>query len=152
MFCVKCGTEYEGKFCPNCGEPAPKKRFCPKCGAEIMDPKVTTCDKCGAYVPPMEEKKIDKPEKSEQPTIVIHNDNTNVNNNVNHVNAMLAAHAKNKWIAFFLCMFLGFFGAHKFYEGKIGMGVLYLLTFGLFGFGWIIDTIALLFKPNPYYV
>ena len=49
-------------------------------------------------------------------------------------------------------MFLGFFGAHKFYEGKIGMGVLYLLTFGLFGFGWIIDTIALLFKPNPYYV
>lgn len=152
MFCVKCGTEYEGKFCPNCGEPAPKKRFCPKCGAEIMDPKVTTCDKCGAYVPLMEEKKSDKPEKSEQPTIVIHNDNTNVNNNVNQVNAMLAAHAKNKWIAFFLCMFLGFFGAHKFYEGKIGMGVLYLLTFGLFGFGWIIDTIALLFKPNPYYV
>ena len=117
-----------------------------------MDPKVTTCDKCGAYVPPMEEKKSDKPEKSEQPTIVIHNDNTNVNNNVNQVNAMLAAHAKNKWIAFFLSMFLGFFGAHKFYEGKIGMGVLYLLTFGLFGFGWIIDTIALLFKPNPYYV
>jgi len=28
----------------------------------------------------------------------------------------------------------------------------YLFTFGLFGFGWMIDTIVLLFKPNPYYV
>ena len=32
------------------------------------------------------------------------------------------------------------------------MGVLYLFTFGLFGFGVIIDFISLLFKPNPYYV
>ena len=26
-------------------------------------------------------------------------------------------------------------GAHKFYEGKIGMGVLYIFTGGLFGIG-----------------
>ena len=50
---------------------------------------------------------------------------------------------KNKWIAFLLCLFLGFFGAHKFYEGKSGLGILYLLTFGLFGIGWIVDTIIL---------
>lgn len=153
MFCVKCGAEYEGKFCPNCGEPAPQKRFCPKCGAEITDPKQTTCDKCGTYVPIVEEeKKSKKEEPAAQPTIVIHNDNTNVNNNVNNLNAVLAHHAKNKWVAFCLCLFLGFFGAHKFYEGKIGMGVLYLLTFGLLGIGWIVDCIILLFKPNPYYV
>ena len=40
-----------------------------------------------------------------------------------------------------LCLFLGWAGAHKFYVGKMGMGILYLLTLGLFGFGWIIDTI-----------
>ncbi len=102
-----------------------------------------------AYVE--EEKKSDA-EPTAQPTIVIHNDNTNVNNNVTQVNALLASHAKNKWLAFCLCLFLGFLGAHKFYEGKIGMGVVYLLTFGIFGIGWIVDCIALLLKPNPYYV
>ena len=40
-----------------------------------------------------------------------------------------------------LCLFLGWLGAHKFYAGNTGMGILYLLTFGLFGFGWIIDII-----------
>ena len=40
----------------------------------------------------------------------------------------------------------------KFYEGKIGMGILYLFTAGFFGIGVLIDFITLLFKPNPYYV
>ena len=99
-----------------------------------------------------EEPKPKKEEPAAQPTIVIHNDNTNVNNNVNTVTTVVAGKPKNKWVAFLLCLFLGFFGAHKFYEGKIGMGVLYLLTLGLFGFGWIIDCVALLLKPDPYYV
>ena len=58
----------------------------------------------------------------------------------------------SKWVAFFLCFFLGYLGAHKFYEGKNGMGILYLFTIGLFGIGWLIDTFSLLFKPDPYYV
>lgn len=67
-------------------------------------------------------------------------------------NAMYGGRAKNKWIAFLLCFFLGFIGAHKFYEGRVGQGILYLLTVGLFGIGWLLDTIILLCKPNPYYV
>lgn len=67
-------------------------------------------------------------------------------------NAPVYKQAKNKWIAFLLCLFLGFAGGHKFYEGRIGAGILYLFTAGLFGIGWLFDTIALLLKPNPYYV
>ena len=63
-----------------------------------------------------------------------------------------AGHAKNKWLALFLCIFFGYFGAHKFYEGKIFTGILYIFTVGLFGFGWFFDSIRLLFKSNPYYV
>jgi len=55
-------------------------------------------------------------------------------------------------VALLLCVFLGFLGAHKFYEGKIGMGIIYILTGGLFLIGVIIDFIVLLFKPITYYV
>ena len=58
----------------------------------------------------------------------------------------------NKWVSFFLCFFLGGFGAHRFYEGKIGTGILYLFTIGIFGIGWIVDLIIILTKPNPYYI
>lgn len=66
--------------------------------------------------------------------------------------APLRRQPKNKWVAFLLCLFLGFFGGHKFYEGRVGLGILYLFTAGLFGIGWLIDTLVLLFKSNPYYV
>jgi TM2 domain-containing membrane protein YozV len=59
--------------------------------------------------------------------------------------------AKSKWVAFFLCLFLGVLGIHKFYEGRVLLGILYLCTVGLFGVGVIIDLIVLFFKPNPYY-
>lgn len=53
---------------------------------------------------------------------------------------------KNKWIKFILCLFFGYLGAHKFYEGKVGLGILYLLTCGLFGIGWFVDLILILIK------
>lgn len=40
----------------------------------------------------------------------------------------------------FVTIFLGFLGIHKFMDHKNKMGVLYLFTLGLFGFGWIYDS------------
>ena len=58
---------------------------------------------------------------------------------------------KSNWVAFFLCLFFGVLGAHKFYEGKILFGVIYILTAGFCGIGVVVDLIILLLKPNPYY-
>lgn len=48
------------------------------------------------------------------------------------------------WTDFFICLFLGPLGVHKFRERKIGIGILYLCTFGLCGIGWIYDTVKYL--------
>lgn len=58
---------------------------------------------------------------------------------------------KSKKTALLLCIFLGYFGVHQFYVGKIGKGLLYLFTGGLFGIGWIVDIIKILmgsFRDN----
>lgn len=47
----------------------------------------------------------------------------------------------NEKIDLILCIFLGWCGVHKFYEGDIKAGLIYLFTFGLFGIGWIVDFI-----------
>ncbi len=96
--------------------------------------------------------KVDKTAQAQQPQIVINNANTNsnVNTNTNVVGGM--GKPRNKWVALCLCIFLGGIGAHKFYDGKIGMGILYIFTGGLFLIGIIIDIISILTRPNPYYV
>ena len=47
----------------------------------------------------------------------------------------------NGWGKVILIFFTGWFGVHKFVEGKVGMGILYLCTMGLFGIGWLIDLV-----------
>ncbi len=50
---------------------------------------------------------------------------------------------RSKIAALLLCIFLGELGVHYFYVGRIGMGILYLLTLGLFGIGWLVDIIRI---------
>lgn len=57
--------------------------------------------------------------------------------------APVVASNKNKRVTLALCVFLGFFGAHRFYVGKVGTGVLYIFTVGGLGFGWIIDMVMI---------
>ena len=126
--------------------PAYETIFCNTCGSKIAKSAIQ-CPHCGAPVYQNQQQQQQQPQQ-----IVINNTNTNANANMNINGAVRGINPKNKWTAFLLCLFLGYFGAHKFYEGKIALGIVYIFTFGLFGIGWIIDLIALLFKPNPYFV
>lgn len=42
-------------------------------------------------------------------------------------------------VAWLLLVFLGLFGIHRMYMGKWFTGIIYLLTFGIFGLGYIYD-------------
>lgn len=114
-------------------------KFCKHCGSRIPVDAVI-CTACG--------RQVEQVQNNAQPNIVINNSNANVNTNT--VGGF--GRAKNKWVALVLCLLLGFVGGHKFYEGKVGMGILYIFTGGLFTIGVLIDLIVILTKPNPYYV
>jgi hypothetical protein len=45
----------------------------------------------------------------------------------------------NYWTVLFLCIFFGFLGVHRFKVGRTPSGALMLVTFGGFGFWWLID-------------
>ncbi len=133
--------------------------ICQHCGANITEDMVF-CEYCGCQLkfsqpisspPPSQPPPSIQPNPSQQ--IVINNYYNNAPERT-YVQTTVAPNSKpkDKWVAFMLCLCLGYLGAHKFYEGNAGTGVLYFLTFGLFGFGWIIDIFIILSKPNPYYV
>lgn len=48
---------------------------------------------------------------------------------------------KNTTVYFLLTFFLGFLGVHRFYRKQYGIGILYLLTCGIGGIGWICDIV-----------
>lgn len=47
-------------------------------------------------------------------------------------------------VTLLLCFFLGVLGVHRFYVGKIGTGILQLITFGGLGFWVMVDLVIIL--------
>lgn len=114
--------------CKSCGARTRlNQRFCEYCGAELETPAPVQVQH--VYHPP-------------QPIVV-----NVINSNENYVGHRVADDYpyKSKWIAFFLCIFLGYLGVHRFYVGKVGTGLIYLLTGGFFAIGWVLDALRILF-------
>lgn len=156
MFCDQCGTQVNSRFCPQCGHEIGRPVVMPPSDqtmpgsarpAPPPPPAVVSAPppQAGAVYPqtPYPQQVPYPPQQVvyQQPPVVIYN-----------TPVVATGRPKDKWVAFILCFFLGVFGGHKFYEGKAGMGVLYIFTAGLCGIGWLVDLIVLLTKPNPYYV
>jgi TM2 domain-containing membrane protein YozV len=92
-----------------------------------------------------------KAEELEKNPVIINNNNNN-NNSMQQQQQQQEAIVKaqptknkhlNKITAIILCIFLGYFGIHRFYLGYPILGVLYLLTGALCGIGVIVDLILL---------
>jgi len=73
-------------------------------------------------------------------------------------NSCIEEPPKSKGKVLLLAVLLGWLGVHRYYMGFYVTGVFYTLSWGLFGIGWVIDVIRILFwstiseKEQPYYV
>lgn len=105
--------------------------YCQKCGKEIDDEAIV-CPHCGVATKNMH---------SQEPAQVVIN-NTNTNTNANSVGGPLVS-PKSKTVALILCILFGYLGFHRFYVGKTGTGIIWLVTFGLCGIGWIVDIVMI---------
>ncbi|MCI7146448.1 MAG: TM2 domain-containing protein [Clostridiales bacterium] len=104
---------------------------CPACGAMLIDGE---CEYCGF-------KKAVAKAPDAQYSPVAEMPNVRVYGNVK-------ISPKDWLITLLLAIFLGWLGVHKFYEGKIGMGIVYLLTCGVFCIGWVIDIVKILLNKE----
>jgi TM2 domain-containing membrane protein YozV len=57
---------------------------------------------------------------------------------------------KRTSVAYLLWLLFGPFGAYRFYLGQRGWGVFYILTFGVFLTGWVIDLFMIPAYVNAY--
>lgn len=121
---------------------------CELCGGQIevySDRKTGRCVKCGTKVIINK----DKYKRCENCNHLILKEAlvcTNCGKEVENKNIKVKRKMKEKWIMFFLCLFGGIFGLHKFYKGQILWGIIYFFTLGIFLLGWAFDLIYILFS------
>lgn len=117
--------------CPNCGAPREAgDQICFYCGSSFDDVKPAA-------------------DADQRPVVHVHyHQETSQPQQPGRVERVYvpqrAQSSRNRLAALIMCIFFGGLGIHKFYLGKVGMGLLYLFTGGLFGIGWFIDVVLLL--------
>ena len=146
-FCINCGKELldSFEFCPECGKKIGSEGTEPYGTKEPFDNftgKTKICSKCGEAMPDDSFYCLNCGNAFPEQDIEFETIKRRLN--------MQTGTWRNKWIALLLCVHFGWLGVHRFYEGKVFTGLLYLCTLGFLGIGWIVDIVRLAKKPNPY--
>ena len=136
--CTKCGAQYT----------ADAQKICINCRNKIIGSN-TFCGVCGSSIIPQQIPQQSQPVYVQQPTQHQMPQQNQIPQVINvHVAAPQATAPsisnKSRGIALVLCILLGFFGAHLFYVGKSGRGVLYFFTAGLFFIGIVLNFFSIL--------
>ena len=147
--CPKCGTQCMDRMCPICGTATESKvteklKKCIRCGTMHS---ATVCPNCG-YI----ENSYEEPIERVEGEVIMDDKYTNYGGGQQRREIMQSrprgyiVHYKprSKKTSMLLCILGGVVGLHKFYEGKIGMGILYACTGGLGGVGVIVDLIRMI--------
>jgi ribosomal protein L37E len=92
---------------------AMRPRYCPRCGHQLAAVE-RYCSQCAFPIAP-DERLYDK----------------------------LDASPQSRLVALVLCVLLGYLGVHRFYVGRVASGIIWFLTGGLLGIGYIIDIISI---------
>lgn len=115
--CVGCGKF----FCKECLQEIKGKYYCKKCTDEVFDATA---------------KKIESLENKQQPMVFMNaggggggssSSSSSSSAAVGAAPVMLKRNNRSKGVAALLAFFLGWIGIHKFYLGKGGQGLLYLI-------------------------
>lgn len=110
------------------------EKTCLTCGA-VMDKDAAYCPKCGT------KQELGNTFAETQYS----QDNHNTTRNNNNTSSESVGGINAKWIAtLLLCIFLGNLGVHRFYNHKIGTGILMLITLGGFGIWTLIDLVLII--------
>ena len=101
------------------------ENVCPQCGAPL-DPGVTECRFCGEKLAAQQASQVVQmqPQSTVQPQVIIQQA---APQQVYLTGINPSWPIKSKVAAGLLAIFLGGIGIHKFYLGKVGMGILYLV-------------------------
>lgn len=136
--------------CPHCGATlsipqGTKRAVCEYCDSEILVEGARRESKsAGAAYRPKTEPEPERRQNTETTySYGGQNQNTAYSEGYTQGNSFGMVSPKSRMAALLLCVFIGIFGIHRFYVGKIGTGLLFFFTFSLLGFGYIYDIIMI---------